>query len=98
MIHIKIQVIDKNQIYIHYSKIYFVLRGYDFLFLMSFVMLANHDKKRENKGHNSGTNAKMTVNNPKLDLVNMNAFISQALEGKPSKPKVCLFGRNSLPT
>ena len=23
---------------------------------------------------------------------------SQALEGKPSKPKVCLFGRNSLPT
>ena len=23
---------------------------------------------------------------------------SQALEGKPSMPKVCLFGRNSLPT
>ena len=28
------------------------------------------------KGHNSGTNLrKMTCNNPKLDLVNMNAYI-----------------------
>ena len=28
------------------------------------------------KGHNSGTNLrKMTCNNPKLDLVNMNAYV-----------------------
>ena len=28
------------------------------------------------KGHNSGTNVqKMTCNNPKLDLINMNAYI-----------------------
>ena len=26
------------------------------------------------------------------------SIYSQALEGKPSVPKVCLFGRNNLPT
>ena len=26
------------------------------------------------------------------------SYTSQALEGKPTKPKVCLFGRKSLPT
>ena len=44
------------------------------------------------KGHNSGTNVrKMTCNNPKLDLINMNAYIkfsgnqsicSKDIEGK----------------
>ena len=43
------------------------------------------------KSHNSGTNVrKMTCNNPKLDLVNMNAYIkfgeimSQDIERKPN--------------
>ena len=35
--------------------------------------------------------SKLVVNYSAIDT-------SQALDGKPSMPKVCLFGRNSLPT
>ena len=40
------------------------------------------------KGHNSGTNVrKITCNNPKLDLINMNAYIK--FSGNRSNRSIC---------
>ena len=52
------------------------------------------------KGHNSGTNVRKMCNNPKVDLVNMNAYIKFGENQSICSPDIVLkqnFGVNQGP-